>query len=63
MCGCKVQYIGMVAEGKFRQDLYYRINTIHIELPSLRDRSDDIPEFVDLFLHKYAKVYGKDVRR
>ena len=51
----------MVAEGKFRQDLYYRINTIHIELPSLRDRSDDIPEFVDLFLHKYAKVYGKDV--
>lgn len=51
----------MVAEGEFRQDLYYRINTIAIELPPLRERKEDIPDFVNLFLEKYAKVYGRTV--
>ena len=50
----------MVAGGEFRQDLFYRINTVVLELPPLRDRRDDIPAFVDLFLQKYARIYGKD---
>lgn len=52
---------GMVANGEFRQDLFYRINTVQIELPPLRKRRDDIPEFVELFLKKYARIYGKQV--
>lgn len=51
----------MVANGEFRQDLFYRINTVTIELPPLRQRKDDIPLFVNLFLEKYAKAYGKDM--
>lgn len=51
----------MVADGEFRQDLYYRINTITIELPPLRERKEDIPDFVHIFLEKYAKAYGKPV--
>lgn len=50
----------MVANGEFRQDLFYRINTVTIELPPLRQRKEDIPLFVNLFIEKYAKAYGKD---
>jgi len=44
----------MVREGRFREDLYYRLNVITIELPSLRQRKEDIPLLVDFFLKKYA---------
>ena len=49
----------MVAQSEFRQDLFYRINTVHLQLPPLRDRQEDIPAFIDLFLDKYARIYGK----
>ncbi len=49
----------MVSEGKFREDLYFRINTVEAELPSLRERKEDISEFADFFLRKYEKKYGK----
>jgi transcriptional regulator with PAS, ATPase and Fis domain len=44
-----------VAAGKFRQDLYYRLNVVPIELPSLRNRVEDIPELAKHFLHLVAK--------
>jgi len=51
----------MVIESKFRQDLLYRINTIQIELPPLRDRKTDIHELAKHFLNLYANKYNKKV--
>lgn len=51
----------LVAEGKFRLDLYQRINVITLEIPPLRERRDDIPLLVDFFVKKYSKYYGKKV--
>lgn len=48
-----------VQNGAFREDLLYRINTIQIEIPPLRDRKDDIALLADFFLKKYASKYGK----
>ena len=52
----------MVAEGRFREDLYYRINVIQVHLPPLRDRADDVPLLAEHFLAKYAKAADKPVR-
>ncbi len=60
ICATNCNLPQLVDEGKFRQDLFYRINTITLKLPSLRERANDIPEFIDLFLEKYAKAYAKD---
>jgi DNA-binding NtrC family response regulator len=49
----------LVNKGLFREDLYYRINTIHIESPALRDRDLDIGLLAEKFLEKYAGKYGK----
>jgi len=51
----------MVAEGRFREDLYYRINVIQVHLPPLRDRREDVPLLAEHFLAKYAKAAGKSV--
>jgi transcriptional regulator with PAS, ATPase and Fis domain len=48
----------MVEEGTFREDLYYRLNVIHIQVPSLRDRKEDIPLLIDYFLENAAKASG-----
>ncbi len=50
-----------IAEGRFREDLYYRINVIPITLPPLRDRREDIPLLAEHFLSKYAEQMGKAV--
>lgn len=50
-----------VEEGKFRQDLFYRINVIHLELPSLRERVADIPVLVEHFLSKSLKEVPKEI--
>lgn len=50
-----------VAQGTFRQDLYYRVNVINIVLPSLRERAGDIPLLVDHFLREAAEASGREV--
>ena len=54
---------GRIAEGKFREDLYYRLNVIAILLPSLRERKEDIPLLAYHFLKKYSARIGGDVQR
>ena len=49
----------LVKEGKFREDLYYRLNVISIQLPSLRERMDDIPLLADFFIQKYCRENEK----
>ena len=51
----------LVGEGKFREDLYYRINVIEIHLPPLRERREDIPLLAEHFLPKFAEQMGKPV--
>ena len=48
----------MVSEGTFREDLFYRLNVISINIPALRDRRDDISDLVSYFLQKFATEYG-----
>ena len=51
-----------VKEGKFRDDLYYRINVIPFRMPPLRERAEDIPELVELFLSRYNTRFRKQIR-
>ena len=53
----------MVADGKFQEDLFYRLNVIPIEIPALRERRDDIPALVEHFLQKHAQRSGRRVER
>jgi formate hydrogenlyase transcriptional activator len=52
----------LVAEGKFRQDLLYRLNVVPIEMPSLRERGADIPLLVEYFIDRFGKKAGKKFR-
>ena len=50
-----------VAQGTFREDLYYRVAVFMIKVPALRERTEDIPRLVDHFLQRFAGLYGKPV--
>jgi len=52
----------LIREGSFRSDLYYRLNIFPIEVPPLRDRREDIPSLVDVFIRRLEKVYRKSIR-
>ena len=52
----------MVQAGTFRQDLYFRISVVKIELPPLRNRNDDIPVLAEYFVRRFASTHGKEIR-
>ncbi len=52
-----------IAKGRFREDLFYRLNVVALEMPSLRDRQSDIPSLAEFFLTKYAKRNDKPIDR
>ncbi|MFD2100096.1 sigma-54-dependent transcriptional regulator [Flagellimonas iocasae] len=59
ICATNCNLEQMVVDGLFREDLLYRINTIHIEVPPLRERDDDILVLADFFLKRFAHKYDK----
>lgn len=63
ICATNRDLSKMVSEGRFREDLLYRINTIMIEVPPLRDRVDDIPVLANHFLRIYCEKYNKELMR
>ena len=52
-----------IREGKFRSDLYYRLNVVPMQVPALRERSDDIPLLTTFFMQRFAKKFNKPVNR
>ncbi|PLX08866.1 MAG: sigma-54-dependent Fis family transcriptional regulator, partial [Marinilabiliales bacterium] len=62
ICATNADIHQEVNEGNFRQDLLYRINTVEIHLPPLRDRIADIPVLAEFFLKKFQKKYGKKIK-
>jgi transcriptional regulator with GAF, ATPase, and Fis domain len=52
-----------IAGGSFRSDLFYRLNVFPIEIPPLRERSEDVPSLIDYFVRRFAKRLGKKIRR
>jgi len=53
----------MIAEGRFRADLYYRLNVFSIFVPPLRDRKSDLLLLADHFLEKFSRAHGRSIRR
>ena len=59
ICATNMDLEQLVREGRFREDLYYRINTVHISLPPLRERREDIVPLAQLFLERFADKYHR----
>jgi DNA-binding NtrC family response regulator len=63
ICATNMPLYEMVKENRFRQDLLYRINTIEIKIPALRDRIEDIPLLTQHFIQHYSNLYDKSVQK
>ena len=61
ICATNKDLNQMVANGEFRQDLYYRINTFELHLPALRERTDEIIPLAEMFIKKFAEKYRRSV--
>lgn len=61
ICATNKNLEKMVREGTFREDLYYRINTMHLHLPALRERTDEIGPLAEMFISKYSEKYRRQV--
>ena len=61
ICATNMDLEQLVREGRFREDLYYRINTVHLALPALRERKEDIVPLAQLFLERYAQKYHRQL--
>ena len=59
ICATNMDLAAMVKEGRFREDLYYRINTVALHLPPLRERTDEIVPLAEAFVMKYAEQYHR----
>lgn len=59
ICATNMDLPQLVREGKFREDLYYRINTVHVNLPALRERKEDIVPLALLFMERFAQKYHR----
>ena len=59
ICATNMDLEQLVRDGRFREDLYYRINTVHIALPALRERKEDIVPLAQLFLDRFAEKYHR----
>ncbi len=53
--------VELVDQGKFRSDLYFRINVVKLPLPPLKDRSEDIPLLIEHFIHRFNRIYNKNI--
>jgi transcriptional regulator with PAS, ATPase and Fis domain len=62
ICATNRNLAEMVQQGDFREDLLYRINTIHLHLPALRERKEDILPLAELFLQQYNTQYGRQLK-
>lgn len=63
ICATNKNLEELVKEGKFREDLYYRLNVIQLFLPPLRERREDIPYLAQFFLQRFARQFGKKAHR
>lgn len=61
ICATNMNLEQLVAQGAFREDLYYRINTVHLRIPPLRERPEDICHLAELFIARFAAQYHRDV--
>lgn len=61
ICATNMDLAAMVRDGRFREDLYYRINTVHLNLPALRERTEDIVPLGELFISRFNEKYHRSI--